>query len=93
MWLFNFKSQDSLYSPQKNLSLAYKFGEIVMNKETVPSQAEKSNPEKDPSQLSPEVLDKIKHPRKMDDVIREQSPEERSSNPALVPEMIDDPAE
>lgn len=80
-------------SPEKNLSLAYKFGEIVMNKETVPSQAEKSNPEGDASQLSPEVLDKIKHPRRIDDVIREQSPEERKSNPALVPEMVDDPTD
>ncbi|MEH1778121.1 MAG: hypothetical protein V7K67_25565 [Nostoc sp.] len=61
-----------------------------MNKETVPNQAEKSNPEGEASQLSPEVLDKIKHPRRIDDVIREQSPEERKSNPALVPEMIDD---
>ncbi|MEH2282191.1 MAG: hypothetical protein V7K90_12825 [Nostoc sp.] len=64
-----------------------------MNKETVPSQAEKSTPEGDPSQLSPEVLDKIKHPARIDDVIREQSPEERKSNPALVPEMIDDPTD
>lgn len=71
----------------------YKFGEIVMNKETVPSQAEKSNPEGDPLQLSPEILDKIKHPARIDDVIREQSPQERRSNPALVPEMIDEPNE
>ncbi|MBD6617943.1 hypothetical protein FNW02_19465 [Komarekiella sp. 'clone 1'] len=62
-----------------------------MNKETVPSQAEKMNSEGDASQLSPEVLDKIKHPPKMDDVIREQSPAERRSNPALVPEMLDEP--
>ncbi|MHC5615146.1 MAG: hypothetical protein ACYTXA_30260 [Nostoc sp.] len=62
-----------------------------MNKKTVPNQAEKSNPEGDESQLSPEVLDKIKHPAKIDDVIREQSVEERKSNPALVPEIIDDP--
>ncbi|MEH1852982.1 MAG: hypothetical protein V7L11_15240 [Nostoc sp.] len=61
-----------------------------MNEETVPNQAEKSNPEGEALQLSPEVLDKIKHPRRIDDVIREQSPEERKSNPALVPEMIDD---
>ncbi|MEH1819790.1 hypothetical protein [Nostoc sp.] len=61
-----------------------------MNKETVPNQAEKSNPEGEALQLSPELLDKIKHPRRIDDVIREQSPEERKSNPALVPEMIDD---
>ena len=64
-----------------------------MNKETVPNQAEKSNPEGDASQLSPEVLDKIKHPARIDDVIREQSPQERRSNPALVPEMIDDPTD
>jgi len=64
-----------------------------MNKETVPSQAEKMNPEGDRSQLSPEVLDKIKHPPKMDDVIREQSPEERKANPALVPEMLEQPVE
>jgi hypothetical protein len=64
-----------------------------MNKETVPSQAEKSSPEGDPSQLDPEVLDKIKHPAKMDDVIREQSAEERRSNLALVPEMLDEPTD
>ncbi|MEH1867590.1 MAG: hypothetical protein V7K69_21630 [Nostoc sp.] len=64
-----------------------------MNKETVPSQAEKSNPEGEPTQLSPELQDKIKHPARIDDVIREQSPEERKSNPALVPEMIDDSSE
>ncbi|MBE9036982.1 hypothetical protein [aff. Roholtiella sp. LEGE 12411] len=64
-----------------------------MNKETVPSQAEKINSEGDASQLSPEVLDKIKHPPKMDDVIREQSPAERRSNPALVPEMLDQPSD
>ncbi|MBD2387190.1 hypothetical protein [Cylindrospermum sp. FACHB-282] len=62
-----------------------------MNKKTVPNQAEKTNPEDDSSQLSPEVLDKIKHPPKMDDVIREQSPEERRGNQALVPEMLEQP--
>lgn len=64
-----------------------------MNKETVPNQAEKSNPEGDPTQLSPEVLDKIKHPPKMDDVIRQQSPEERRGNQALVPPMLDEPTD
>jgi hypothetical protein len=64
-----------------------------MNKETVPSQAEKMNPEGDASQLNPEILDKIKHPAKMDDVIREQSADERRSNPALVPEMLDEPSD
>ncbi|WP_066425350.1 hypothetical protein [Anabaena sp. 4-3] len=62
-----------------------------MTKETTPSQAEKMNPEGDASQLSPEMRDKIKHPPKMDDVIREQSPEERRGNQALVPEMLDQP--
>jgi hypothetical protein len=64
-----------------------------MNKETVPSQAEKMHPEGDVSQLNPEILDKIKHPAKMDDVIREQSADERRSNPALVPEMLDEPSD
>ncbi|MBD2504308.1 hypothetical protein [Anabaena azotica] len=62
-----------------------------MNKETVPSQAEKMNPEGAP--LSPEVLDMIKHPPKMDDVIREQSPDEKRGNQALVPEMLDEPTD
>ncbi|MBW4646132.1 MAG: hypothetical protein KME23_24590 [Goleter apudmare HA4340-LM2] len=62
-----------------------------MNQESVPSQGENINQEGDPSQLSPELLDKIKHPPKMDDVIREQSPEERRGNPALVPELLDEP--
>ncbi|MBH8550911.1 hypothetical protein I8751_00580 [Nostocaceae cyanobacterium CENA357] len=62
-----------------------------MNQETVPNQAEKTNPESDASQLSPEVLDTIKHPPKTDDVIRQQSPAERKNNPALVPEMLDEP--
>lgn len=77
---------------QKNLSLAYKFREIVMNKETVPSQAEKSSPEGDPLQLDPEVLDKIKHPARIDDVMRDLPPEELRSNPAVTPERLDDPS-
>ncbi|MBD2294505.1 hypothetical protein H6G06_13715 [Anabaena sphaerica FACHB-251] len=64
-----------------------------MNKKTVPNQAEKLNPETDASQLSPEVLDKIKHPPKMDDVIREQSATEKRGNQALVPEMLDEPSD
>jgi len=43
------------------------------------------------SQLSPEVLDMIKHPPKIDDVIRGQSPAERRGNQALVPEMLEQP--
>ncbi|MEA5550049.1 hypothetical protein VB713_03475 [Anabaena cylindrica UHCC 0172] len=62
-----------------------------MNQETVPNQSKKLNPEEDASQLSPELLDKIKHPPKMDDVIREQSAMEKRGNPALVPDMVDEP--
>jgi hypothetical protein len=64
-------------------------GTTIMNKETVQSQAEKLNSEGDASQLSPELQDKIKHPPKMDDVIREETPEEKRGNQALVPEMLD----
>lgn len=64
-----------------------------MSKKTVSNQAEKTNPEDDAPELSPEVLDKIKHPPKMDDVIREQSPEERRGNQALVPEMLEQPTD
>ncbi|WP_392535555.1 hypothetical protein [Nostoc sp. C117] len=64
-----------------------------MNNETVPNPAEKTNRKSDASQLSPEVLDKIKHPPNIDDVIREQSPQEHRGNPALVPEMIDEPSD
>ncbi|WGV27810.1 hypothetical protein [Halotia branconii] len=64
-----------------------------MNKEINPNQAEKINSESDASQLSPEVVDKIKHPLKMDDVIRQQSLAERRSNPTLVPEMLEEPSD
>ncbi|AHJ26892.1 hypothetical protein PN465_00895 [Nodularia spumigena CS-584] len=62
-----------------------------MNKEKVPKAGEKTHPEDAAPQLSPEVLDMIKHPPKMDDVIRGQSPAERRGNPALVPEMLEQP--
>jgi hypothetical protein len=61
--------------------------------QTTPNQAEKTNPQSDESQLSPEMLDKIKNPPRIDDVILSQSPEERRSNPALVPEMLDEPTD
>lgn len=50
-----------------------------------------SSQQNETSKLSPEVQDMIKHPPKMDDVIREQSPAERRENPALVPEMLEQP--
>ncbi|TVP59205.1 MAG: hypothetical protein EA343_20370 [Nodularia sp. (in: Bacteria)] len=62
-----------------------------MNQEKVPNPREKTRPEDAASQLSPEVLDMIKHPPKIDDVIRGQTPAERRANPALVPEMLEQP--
>jgi hypothetical protein len=55
------------------------------------NQAEKNNPEGEGVQLSPEILDKIKHPRATDQVMRDLSPEELRHNNALVPEMFDEP--
>ena len=60
----------------------------MINKETVPNQAEKMNPEGDASALAPEVLDRIKHPPAIDDVMRELPPEELKGNPAVAPEML-----
>jgi hypothetical protein len=64
-----------------------------MSNETVHNQAKKPSPAAKVSELSPEVLDKVKHPPKMDDVVREQSPEERRGNQALVPEMLEQPSD
>ncbi len=64
-----------------------------MSKETVPEQAERSSPEGDETQLSPELRDKIKHPPKMDDVLRELPPDELKNNQAVVPEMLDEPTD
>ena len=61
--------------------------------ETTPNQAEKTNPPSDESQLSPEMLDKIKHPQKMDDVLLGLSPDELRGNQAVVPEMLDEPTD
>ncbi|MDF5727484.1 MAG: hypothetical protein PUP92_05460 [Rhizonema sp. PD38] len=62
----------------------------MSDQETVPNPSEKINPEEDASQLSPEILDKIKHPARIDDVMRELPPEELRSNPAVAPERLDD---
>lgn len=61
-----------------------------MNKETVPNQAEKMNPESDPNALDPEILDRIKHPPAIDDVMRELPPEELTGNQAIVPQMLNE---
>ena len=56
----------------------------------VPNQAEKTNPESDPQALDPEILDRIKHPPAIDDVLRELPPDELLGNPGVVPEMLNE---
>ncbi|MEC4816204.1 MAG: hypothetical protein SAK29_23490 [Scytonema sp. PMC 1069.18] len=65
----------------------------MSNDETTPNQAEKNNPQTDETQLSPEMRDRIKHPPKIDDVLRDLSPDEIRSNQAVVPEMLDEPTD
>lgn len=72
---------------------AYKLKPKIMNTEKDSTPAEKSNPETNAEQLSPEVLDKIKHPPRIDDALRDLPVEERINNQALVPEMLDDDRE
>lgn len=57
------------------------------------NQAEKMNPLEDAEELSPEMLDKIKHPPNMEDVLRELPPEELLGMPGVVPERLDDATE
>ena len=66
------------------------FGEIIVNNSN-PNQAEKQNPDSDPSEISPEVLDKIKHPPSIHDQMKQLSPEELRGNMAITPEMLDEP--
>lgn len=74
--------------------MADEFGvRILNNSETAPNQAEKQNPQSDPSTLDPEVLDKIKHPPAIDDVMRDLPPEEIRGNQAISPEMLDQPSD
>ncbi|MBA3923374.1 MAG: hypothetical protein H0X31_17445 [Nostocaceae cyanobacterium] len=54
------------------------------------SAEKKTNSEDEKSLISPEVLDKIKHPPAMDQVLRDMPPLERRSDPSLVPEALDD---
>jgi len=61
-----------------------------MSEDTAKNQAEKNNPKEEAPELSPEMLDKIKHPASIDSTIRNQSPEELKGNPAVSPEMLDD---
>lgn len=59
-----------------------------MSSETAPDRAEKQNPPSDPSQLDPEVLEKIKHPASIHDQMKQLSPEELRANQAVSPEML-----
>lgn len=47
--------------------------------------------ENDAEALDPEVLDKIKHPPAIDDTMRELEPQERIDNPAVAPQMLEEP--
>jgi hypothetical protein len=62
-----------------------------MSQEKDINQAEKMNPEEDAPELSPEILDKIKHPPNIEDVLRELPKEELRGMPGVVPEMLDEP--
>ena len=64
-----------------------------MTNSEIPSQAEKQNPDSDPSEIDPEVLDKIKHPRSIHDQMKDLSPEEIKGNQAVSPEMLDEPSD
>ncbi len=61
-----------------------------MSEDTAKNQAEKENPKEEAPELSPEVLDKIKHPPSINSTLVNQSPDELKGNPAVSPEMLDD---
>ena len=61
-----------------------------MSEDKAKNQADKNNPKEEAPELSPELLDKIKHPASIDNTIHNQSPEELKGNPAVSPEMLDD---
>ncbi|MGB3636715.1 MAG: hypothetical protein WBA39_03865 [Rivularia sp. (in: cyanobacteria)] len=61
-----------------------------MSEDTAKNQAEKNNPKEEAPELSPEMLDKIKHPPSINNTLQNQSPEELKGNPAVSPEMLDD---
>lgn len=63
-----------------------------MSSETVSGQEEPLQ-ENDTEALDPEVLDRIKHPPAIDDVMRQLDPEERVSNPAMAPQMLQEPSD
>ncbi|MEM1393654.1 MAG: hypothetical protein AAGG00_10245 [Cyanobacteria bacterium P01_H01_bin.150] len=61
-----------------------------MSENKAKNQAEKSNPQEEAPELSPELLDRIKNPAPIDNTILNQSPEELKNNPAVSPKMLDD---
>lgn len=63
-----------------------------MNSETVSGQEEPKRAD-DTEALDPEVLDRIKHPPAIDDVIRDLDPDELLSNPAMAPQMLQEPSD
>ena len=59
-----------------------------MSGETASNQEQTNDEQADA--IAPEVLDRIKHPPAIDDAMRELSPQELLSNPAMAPQMIDE---
>ena len=59
-----------------------------MSGETASNQEQTNDEQADA--IAPEVLDKIKHPPAIDDAMRQLSPQELLSNPAMAPQMIDE---
>ncbi|BAZ12266.1 hypothetical protein NIES4071_40960 [Calothrix sp. NIES-4071] len=62
----------------------------IMSEEKASKKEENPSSESSPEQLSPEILDMIKHPPRIDDAMRDLPVEERVTNPAMAPEMLDD---
>lgn len=61
-----------------------------MSEDKAYKKEENSSAESGSEQLRPELLDMIKHPPRIDDAMRDLPVEERVSNPAMAPEMLDD---
>jgi len=57
------------------------------------NQVSGQEPKDDTEALDPEVLDRIKHPPAIDDAMRELSPEELLANPAMAPQMLQEPSD
>lgn len=64
-----------------------------MNGETDSGKEKDMNKQADTEALAPEILDRIKHPPAIDDAMRELSPEELMANPAIAPQMLQEPSD